>query len=544
MKMLAFVLSGLLLAPPASAQEYKPAEVDKIFSWVKPGMPGCVAAASQGGKLIVNRAYGLADLDRSVPLTTESLIDAGSIRKQFVAAAVLLLVEEGKLSLTDDVRKYIPELPDYGQTITIDQLLTHTSGIRDWVPLLNWAGGDPDAMTMILRQRTLNFVPGTEWSYSNSGYVLLPEIVARVSGMRFPEFLHKRIVDPLGMTSTRYVDNPDIVIRNRALAYEPLAGGGWIMDMRLGQARGGGGALFITASDLVRWTDAVAAGRPSKFVIEKLQEPATLSNGRKLTYARGLTHLANYAGKIVLHSGGAAAYRSIAARFVEQGVSIAVLCNAGEASDNRDDFAAGIFDLLMADKGFSRPPSTPAPAGLAGVDVSAKAGLFFSDGANEPLRLAAAGGRLAVAGGGPLVALAADRFKRVRVTTDFMSNDDFELVFRSNDEFELRSMEGARTRYRRARPFAPTAAELKTFVGRYESDELLASIDLTPGKSGLRVVLNRVRPLGLEFLPVDRDTFQMGAFTIRFARDGAGRVAGLDLHSPVFRKASFRRVNQ
>lgn len=541
----ALVLSGLLLATAASAQEYKTAEVDKIFSWAKPGMPGCVAAASQDGKLMVNRAYGLADLDRSVPLTTESLLDAGSIRKQFVAAAVLLLVEEGKLSLTDDVRKYIPELPDYGYTITIDQLLTHTSGIRDWVPLLNWAGGDPDAMTMILRQRTLNFVPGTEWSYSNSGYVLLPEIVARASGMKFPEFLHKRIVDPLGMTSTRYVDIPDIVIKNRALAYEPLAGGGWIMNMRLGNARGGGGALFITASDLVRWTDAIAAGRPSKFVSEKLQEPATLGNGRKLTYARGLSHLTNYATRIVLHSGGAAAYRSIAVRFVDQNISVAVLCNAGEASDDRDDYAGYIFDLFMADKGLKRlqdTPSTPAAAGVTGVDVSAKAGLFFREDTNEPLRLAAAGGRLAIAGGGPLVTLAADRFKRARVTTDFMSNDDFELIFRSNDEFELRSMEGATTRYRRARPFAPTAEELRAFAGRYESDELLASIDLTPGKSGLRVVLNRLRPLGAEFLPVDRDTFQLGAFTIRFVRDGAGRVVALDLNSPVFRKASFTRA--
>src|SRR5687768_14827704 len=232
----AALLITLLAVASAPAQD-KTAEVDKIFSWVKPGMPGCVAAASQDGKSMVNRAYGLADLERNVPLTTESLLDAGSIRKQFVAAAVLILVDEGRLSLSDEVRKHIPELHDFGHTVTIDQLLTHTSGIRDWVPLLNWASGDPDAMSMILRQRTLNFVPGTEWSYSNSGYVLLPEIVTRVSGMKFPEFLHKRVLDPLGMKNSRYVDDPDIVIRNRALAYEPQTGGAWKMDMRLGNER-------------------------------------------------------------------------------------------------------------------------------------------------------------------------------------------------------------------------------------------------------------------------------------------------------------------
>lgn len=152
----------MLVGTPASAQD-KTSEVDKIFSWATPATPGCVVAVSQHGKLVVNRAYGLADLERDVPLSTGSIFDAASLRKQFVAAAVLLLVEEGRLSLSDDVRKYIPELPDYGHKITLDHLLTHTSGLRDWVPLRNGANGSYDAMTMILRQRGLNFAPGEEW---------------------------------------------------------------------------------------------------------------------------------------------------------------------------------------------------------------------------------------------------------------------------------------------------------------------------------------------------------------------------------------------
>ncbi|HUF23141.1 MAG TPA: serine hydrolase domain-containing protein [Vicinamibacterales bacterium] len=541
----AFILAALLAATPALAQNQdKTAEVDKIFSWVKLGMPGCVAAASQDGKLVVNRAYGLADLERNVPLTTESLLDAGSIRKQFVAAAILLLVEEGKLSLSDDIRKHIPELHDFGHTITIDHLLTHTSGIRDWVPLLNWASGDPDVMSLLLRQRTLNFVPGTEWSYSNSGYVLLPEIVARTSGKKFSEFLHTRVLDPLGMKNSRYVDDPDIVIRNRALAYEPQgspSGGAWRMDMRLGNERGGAGALFTTAADLVLWNDALASARLGKFVTESIQAPATLSNGRKLTYARGISLLTESAGRMLLHGGGAAAYRSIAAHFLDHGISVAVLCNAGEASDARDDFAAGIVDLILADKGFKRAPSTPPPAGITGVDVSGRAGLFFNERTNEPMRVVANNGRLAIAGGRPLVTLAAERFRVARPSTNFMSNDDFELRFLSNDQFELKSMEGVTTHYRRARPFAPSADDLKAFAGRYESDELSAFLDLTPGRQGLAARLNDARPLGLEFRPVDRDTFQFGNFTMRFVRDNAGKVVALDMNSPVFRSVRFTR---
>ena len=545
MKSPAIAMAALLIASSAataSAQDYKTAEVDKIFSWVKPGMPGCLAAASQDGKLMVNRAYGLADLERNVPLTTESLLDAGSIRKQFVAAAILLLVEEGKLSLSDDVRKYIPELHDFGHTITIDHLLTHTSGIRDWVPLLNWASGDPEVMSLILKQRTLNFVPGTEWSYSNSGYVLLPEIVTRVSGMKFSEFLHRRVLDPLGMKSSRYIDDPDIVLKNRALAYEPQTGGAWRADMRLGNERGGAGALFTTAADLVIWNDALGSGRLGKFVTAKIQEPAVLSNGRKLTYARGLSLLNESAGRMLLHGGGARAYRSIAARFLDHGMSVAVLCNAGEASDGRDDVAAAIVDLMFADKGFKRPPSPAPPAGVTGVDVTGRAGLFFNERTNEPIRLVANNGRLAITPlGGPLVTVAADRFRPARIRTEFMSNDSFELRFLSNDQFEITSMEGVTTRYRRARPFAPSADDRKAFAGRYESDELTATIDLAPGQQGLTARLNGTSPLGLEFRAVDPDTFQFSNFTLRFVRDSAGKVVALDLNNPVFRNVRFTR---
>ena len=535
------VITASLAGTPMFAQD-KTAEIDKIFSWVKPDMPGCVAAASQDGKLTVNRAYGLADLERNVPLTTESLLDAGSIRKQFVAAAILLLVEEGRLALSDDVRKYIPELPDYGHPITIDHLLTHTSGIRDWVPLLNWAAGDPDAMSMILRQRTLNFVPGTEWSYSNSGYVLLPEIVTRVSGMKFSRFLHQRVLDPLGMNQSRYIDDPDLVIRNRALAYEPQSGGAWRADMRLGNERGGAGALFTTAADLVLWNDALASGRLGTFVAGKIREPATLSNGRKLTYARGLSLLTENGIPIVLHSGGAAAYRSIAAHFPDQRVSVAVLCNAGEASDARDDFAGSLFDLLTG-KSLMRPRSTAPSAGITSIDVRGRAGLFFNERTDEPLRLTANNGRLAIAGGGPLVTLAADRFRIARASTNFMSNDEFELHFLSEDQLELKSMEGTTTRYRRARPYAPSAEDLKAFAGRYESDELRAILEMAPGKGGLSSRLNESPTQVLELSPVDTDTFQRGMQTVRFRRDQAGKVIALELTNPALRRIRFTRVS-
>ena len=344
----AVAITALFISSLASAQD-KTADIDKVFSWATPNTPGCAVALSQHGKLVVRRAYGLAEVERKVPIAPDTMFDVGSVVKQFVAAATLLLVEEGRLSLTEDVRKYIPELPDYGHKITLDHLMTHTSGIRDWDGLIGLTDGKTDALTLTLRQPALNFAPGAEWSYSNSGYVLLKEIVARTSGLPFGEFARKRLFVPLGMKSTAYVRDA-ASSKDAARAYEK-AGAGWKEHALLGNARGGG-ALLSTAPDLVIWNDALTSGRLGKFVTAKLQEPATLSNGRKLDYARGLYLDTTSRGQLVWHAGSAGAYKSVVGRLPQHGLSIAVACNAGEAADARTRFAARIFDLFV--------PGTPA----------------------------------------------------------------------------------------------------------------------------------------------------------------------------------------
>jgi hypothetical protein len=187
------------------------------------------------------------------------------------------------------------------------------------------------------------------------------------------------------------------------------------------------------------------------------------------------------------------------------------------------------------------PSSATPAAGITGVDATGRAGLFFNERTNEPLRLVANNGRLAIAGGGPLLTLAADRFQPARVRTEFMSNDRFELHFLSNDQFELKSMEGAATRYRRAQPYTPAAEDLKPFAARYESHELRAELRVEPAARGLMVHLND-RP-AIEFAPVDRDTFQRGMQTLRFRRDATGKVAGFDFTNPVLRNVTFTRVS-
>lgn len=535
-----WVFIALITSPTASAQD-QTQEIDKLFSWTTPTAPGCVCAVSQDGKVVVNRAYGSADLEREVPLSPASLFDIGSARKQFIAAAVLLLVEEKRLSLSNDIRTYLPELPDYGHKITLDHLLTHTSGIRDWTGLLPLANGKPDALTLILRQRGLHFVPGEEWSYSNSGYVLLTEIVARRSGMAFADFLRKRLFEPLGMQSSAYVADILQGTGDRALGYRK-EGTGWKPHLRLGNERGGG-AVISTAGDLLRWNEALTSGRLGAFVSEKLREPAKLNNGRKLGYARGL-FLDTYRGTPEIgHSGGAAGYHSWLGRFPERGLSVVVLCN----SDAREatTLAHRVADRFLPATDTPTPTDGPPPA-LTGdtlLEASSKTGLFFDERTGEPMRLAVDRGRFRIAGGPGLVPLTKDRFRRWGAFVQFMSQDEFELHFLSPDRFELKSMEGRVTRYRRAQPYAPTAADLQAFAGRYESNEIGAFFDLSLEKDVLMGRANEAPGAGFVFSPIDPDTFQLGGVTLRFLRDKTGKVVALDYSNPVIRKVRFTRLH-
>lgn len=533
------LLTAVVLAPQVSTDDLV-SRIDGIFGWVTPASPGCTIAAAQDGRSVVNRAYGLADLERKIPLEPDSMLDAASVVKQFVAAATLLLVEDGKLSLTDDVRRHVPELPDYGHVITLDHLLTHTSGIRDWTGLMRLTDGTADALALTLRQRGLNSIPGEEWSYSNSGYVLLKEVIARVSGMSFATFARTRLFEPLGMKKSAYVLDVRDVGKARALAYEK-AGDGWTLDVHVGNERGGGGALFTTAGDLLLWARALEANRLGSFVTGKLHEPATLRNGRKLGYGRGLFLDTNDDGRVIWHTGGSAGYRTLLARFPDRKVAIAIMCNAGERAD-RTAYARRIYKMLV--------PATPAkadadeapPPSPDGTDLKRRTGLFFNEDTGDALRIGVDSGRLRIQGGPVLLPAGPDRFRNARPVLSFMSGAAFDLRFVSPDRVELTTAEGETTVYRRGQPYTPAPAELQAFAGRYQSDEAGAFFDMVPAGTGLMGRANNASGPPLPFVAVDRDTFQLAGIILRFQRDAAGTVIGLEYSNPVVRNISFSRV--
>jgi CubicO group peptidase (beta-lactamase class C family) len=379
--LLVLVASGLATA--AAAQAPAPASlasrVDEIFSAFTPDGPGCAVAVYQNAKIVLAKGYGSANLEYGVPITPATPFIVGSVSKQFTAAAIALLIEEKRLALTDDVRKYVPELADYGTPITIDHLVHHTSGLRDWWELVGLAGlryddtyTVPDVLTMTARQRGLNFTPGERYVYSNTGYIVLGLVVQRVTGKSLREFAADRIFGPLMMADSHYQDDHTQPVRGRAYAYSPAAGGRYTINVWNNDLVGQGGVM-TTVLDLAKWDanfDSGSVGGPA--FLQRQLERGKLNAGTQLQYAFGL-NVGKYRGlDLVEHSGSTGGYRSVLSRFPKQHTSIAVLCNVSNAAPTT--LARRVADYLLRDA-FTLPvPSSNSTAGGNGEPQGSMAG--------------------------------------------------------------------------------------------------------------------------------------------------------------------------
>ena len=411
--------AAYLLAAQAPARS-READVDRIFAKWTSATPGCAVGVGVNGKSVLEKAYGMSDLEHDVRSAPDSIYEAGSVSKQFTAAAVLLLAKQGKLSLDDPVQKYVPELPAYPTPLLIRHMLNHTSGLRDWGEIEAIAGWPrttraythAHVVDILSRQRALNFPSGTQWSYSNSGYNLAAVIVSRVSGTSFADFSQERIFKPLGMTHTSWRDDFTRVVKNRAIAYADGRDGTFRMDMPFENVHGNGG-LLTTVGDLLKWNQNFAEPKvgDAAFVREQ-QEPGHFNDGRAHEYALGL-FVARYKGvREINHSGATAGYRAYLARYPDQGVSVAVLCNV--SSGNATQYAHAVADLYLADapkavtttSSVATPdapaePPAPRPRPAADYHPSAKdleafTGRYSSDEAETTLTVAVEDGDLVV----------------------------------------------------------------------------------------------------------------------------------------------------
>jgi len=313
-------------APPT------PEQVDALFAdWDNPGSPGCALGVIQNGRFVYKKGYGSANLDWGIPITPSTRFYMASVSKQFVAAAIALLAQDGRLSLEDDIRTHLPELPEYEHPVTIRHLIHHTGGIRDLFPLLSVAGisvedlhSIEDILEVIVREPLLDFEPGTQHRYSNSGYHLLGLIVERASGKSLSEFAHEKIFEPLGMRNTHFHDDWTRVVNQRAMSYAPRDGGGFSQTY-LGTL---GYGMYTTVEDLLLWDGNFYEPKVGgQDFVELLLTRGVLAAGDTLDYAFGL-RLQEYRGaRVVHHDGDFMGFKHFLLQVPEKRLSVVCLCN-------------------------------------------------------------------------------------------------------------------------------------------------------------------------------------------------------------------------
>lgn len=523
---------SLSVVAPLTAQvgtSIDPAAVDEIFErFAGTDNPGCAVAASLDHLPVVSRAYGMADLEHDVPNTPETVFEPGSVSKQFTAAATILLALDGKISLDDDIRDYIPELPDYGESITIRHLLHHTSGLRDWGSIAG-IGGWPRTtrvhthehmLDIASRQGSLNYRPGTYYSYTNTGYNLQAVLVERVSGMTFAEFSKERLFEPLGMTRTEWRDDFTRIVKDRSIAYRPNRDGSWSMLMPFENVHGNGG-LLTTVGDLLRWTHNLETGElGGPRFLEEMHRKGVLNSGQEITYAAGL-RIAEYKGlREVSHSGSTAAYVGFLTRFPDHGVAVAVMCNAANGSAGRR--ARQVAELYLGDEISDQEPDLPAVE-IAPERLEAFAGGYRNTRTGQFVRFEASETGLRI-GNLALTPVGELRFESpVGVVLEFETQPGDG----SRSAALLDTPVGNGVRIEPVEPFDLSEAELEAYVGAYRSEEAEATYRVAVQEGELVVRRRYGDPVPLT--AAYPDAFRGGNNTIIFYRDGSGRVTEMRL---------------
>jgi CubicO group peptidase (beta-lactamase class C family) len=527
-------------------------KTDQLFApWDKKGSPGAVVAVVRDGRVVYKNGFGEANLEYHIPITPKTIFHMASVSKQFTAYAIAVLAQQGKISFDDDIRKYIPEIPDFGEKITISHLIHHTSGLRDQWNLLAAAGWRLDdvitrkqILRLISKQKELNFPPGEEFMYCNTGYTLMAEIVARVSGISFPQWTKENIFDPLNMNHTLFYDDHEKIVENRAYSYSLNPDGSFKKSV-LSYANVGATSLFTTAEDLSKWAmnfdDAVICDQE---LIDQMEKRGVLNNGDTIAYAFG-QGIGQYKSlKLVSHSGGDAGYRTYLGRFPDQKFSVLVMSNLG--AFNPRAMALKIADLYLENFIPTEEESQDQESQLETVQIDPQiiesyAGLYeLYEGAR--VRLVRDGYRLLARvpreGWQRLFAISEKRFSsqdrsvEVEFSKDPGGYVDQMIIFK-NDEESIAN---------RVEPFSLNTEELQMYTGRYYSEELQTTYELTLEDSIL--VAHHQRHDNFIIQPQSKETFNAGSWAIgeiTFERDETGQITAFRLSSGRVRNLLFVR---
>ena len=531
-------LTILAVAPAFLAADETTDKVDKLFAaWDKATTPGLALAVIRDGKIIYERGYGMAKLEDGIVNTPDKVFDIGSVSKQFTAICVAMLIREGKVGLEDDIRKYLPEMPAYERPVTVNHLLHHTSGLRDYNSLLELAGFRSDAdsptveeaLEVIRRQKKLNYTPGEEYSYTNTGFFLLSQIVEHVSGKSLNAFAQERIFKPLGMTKTLFQDDHTQIIKDRATGYSQ-GDKGYTISMSNWDETGDGN-VYTTVRDLYLWDQAFYSNALGKDLMDMLHTQGVLNSGKKIDYAFGLV-IREYKGlKVVEHGGAWVGFRAALVRFPEQKFSVVILANLDSINPSR--LAFGVADIYLADlikapakEEAKKTPTIAVPKAelmaLTGNWQDASFGLWLTLAMKDDKLIATLAGQNFI-----LAAVAPGKFIVPNNPAEFV----FEFTAPTNGITARAKMNigtNQEFRFEKAAPVkALSAAELGAYAGTYVSEELLdARYVISVDKDGLILKTRDTARAPLKSMAPDKFMLPDFGLNIEFEREKGGMVTG------------------
>ena len=559
-KVSAFFLLWFLIFGTAGAEESgKKSEapltieqrVDKLFEkWDNPASPGAAVAVVRDGMVVYRAGFGSAQLEYGVPITPSTVFHVASVSKQFPAFAISMLEREGKLSVGDDIRKHLPWVPDFGETITIGHLLNHTSGLRDQWELLIMSGWrmedvitQKDIIRLLKKQRELNFKPGERYMYSNTGFTLLSEIVAKVSGKPFVEWARDHMFLPLGMNHSHFHIDHQCIVKNRAYSYRQDRERGLVKSI-LSYANVGATSLFTTVEDMANWMRNYSEKRiGDDTLIAAMFQKGVLNNGEKINYGRGLG-VGEYKGlKRISHGGADAGFRSTMVYFPAQRFGVVVLSNLAQFQPG--NLAFRIVDLYLKDelKEEASEAKKRKPLKLSKKKLKVFTGQYWLAGLKllRHIRLE----------GNKLVYVRTSGYSSELVpygeTSFFMKNapdvvvEFLDVNYRKAQSIKVTAGDDPATG-KRVEPYTPTKEDLSAYSGRYLAPELDVFYRVRSGVKGLMIDFKNAS--GEAFTPLIEDVFSYrGYSTISFQRDSEGKISGFTVDSGRVKNLKFVRMD-
>ncbi|MEH6535973.1 MAG: serine hydrolase domain-containing protein [Psychroserpens sp.] len=551
------VIASLLMQnieAQTSASTDLESKIDDIFkNFNDIHKPGATVAVVKNQRIVFKKGYGSANLEYDIPNSPSTIFHIASVSKQFTVFSILLLEKEGKLSFDDDIRKFIPEVPDFGKTITLRHLASHTSGMRDQWTLLNMAGWRFDdvitkehILKLVSQQKELNFNPGESYMYCNTGFTLLAEVVARISGKTFAEFTEEHIFKPLNMTHTLFYDDHEKIVKNRAYSYHTVSENNYKKSV-LNFANVGATSLFTTVEDLALWSMNFSSYNiGDKDIISKMNTLAVLNNGETFGGAYGQFKDTYKGLNQIQHGGADAGYRSYLGRFPNQNVSVMVFSNL--AQSNPGNLALQVADLYLKDSFEKETATTIASTleveyiNLPDEQLKKLSGHFWNDDQkyarkiyvkNDTLRYFRGEGNEST-----LAPISPNEFKMLGVNVDLRvlfsrSNEKRQMTVLINDDEPIISHEFTPPSYE--------VSDLKEFIGEYFSPELNTTYKAVLKDD--KLTFTHARASDIVISAAKTDLFLIDGYSFMFVRNENHQITGFRASAGRVQNLWFEKVN-